>query len=129
MQLDSAASALIGAVIGGVIGVVGTAITAWTAARRERVSFERTKSQQHVDRVREAYDFALNVLFNMNRGGNPDRTSYGNVFARVSLHGSADVKRIVDAYIEAAPRERQIDLLGLIVAMKAHLSDLESARR
>ena len=127
MQLDSATSALIGAVIGGVIGVVGTAITAWTAARRERVSFVRTHSPQQIDRVRDAYDFALNVLFNMGRGGSPDRASYGNVFARVSLHGSSEVKRMVDAYLEA-PRERHIDLPRLIEAMKAHLLELESAR-
>lgn len=128
MQFDSATSALIGAVVGGVIGVLGTAITALTAAHRERVSFERTHSQQYIDRVRDAYDFALNVLFNMDRGGSPDRASHGNVFARVSLHGSSEVKRIVDAYLRATPQERQIDLPRLIEAMKAHLSELESAR-
>ena len=88
MQLDSATSALIGAVVGGLIGVVGTAITAWTTARRENVSFARANSQPHAERVGEAYDFILNVLFNMNRGGNPDRTSHGNVFVRASLYGS-----------------------------------------
>ena len=129
MQLDSGTSALIGALIGGVIGVVGTAVTAWTTARRERVSFERAKSQQHVDRVRDVYDFALNVLFNMNRGGSPDRTSSGNVFARISLHGSPDVKQIVDEYLATAPQDRQIDLPRLIAAMKAHISELEGAHR
>jgi len=127
MGLDSATSALLGAVIGGVIGVVGTALTAWTSARRERVAFERTTSQQHVDRLRETYDCALNVLFNMDRGGNPDRSTYGNVFARISLHGSTEVQRIVEAYLAAAPGERQIDMPHLIKKMKSHISELENA--
>jgi hypothetical protein len=126
MQLDASTSGLIGAVIGGVIGTAGTLITAWTTARRERIAFDRSQAEQHLNRVREVYDHALNILFNMERGGMPDRASLGTAFARVSLHGSAEVDRIVQTYVNAPAQQRAIDMSRVIAAMKAHLSELES---
>ncbi len=104
---------------------MGTGVTVWAAARRERKSFERAQSEHHLDRVRDVYDYALNVIFNMERGGNPDRASLGTAFARVSLHGSADVDRIIRDYVLLSPQERKIDLPSLVSAMKKHLSQLE----
>jgi len=126
MHLASASSALIGAAVGSLLTLLGTVIAAWAAARRERLSFERVHSQQHIDRVRDGYDFALNVLFNMKRGGSPDRATHGNVFARISLLGSPEVRHIVAVYLEAAPQDRSIDLARLIEAMKSHLHELET---
>jgi len=125
MSLDASTSGLIGAFIGGVIGTAGTLITAWTTARRERVAFDRSQAEQHLNRVRDVYDHALNILFNMERGGMPDRASLGTAFARVSLHGSPEVDRIVQTYVDAPPQQRALDMNRLIAAMKAHVSDLE----
>lgn len=126
MQLDPAISALIGAVIGGVIGVIGTTITVWSASRRELKAYRRTKSQQHSDRIRETYEYALNVFFNLARDGSPDRATYGNMFAQLSLYGSREVKRILDNYLTAQTTDKHsIDLENLIQAMKKHLSEVE----
>jgi hypothetical protein len=127
MPLDASTAGLVGAVIGGVIGTVGTLITAWATANREKTAFARAQSDQHLNRVREVYDYALNVLFNMERGGAPDRASLGTAFARVSLHGSSEVDRMVQAYVNAPAQQRQLDMNRLIAAMKSHLSELESS--
>ena len=127
MQLDSATSALLGAVIGGIIGVGGTVITAWAASRRELRAFRRARSQQHIDRVRETYELALNVFFNINRSGNPDRATYGDTFARVSLHGAPEVRHILDDYLAASPSDKKLDVQRIVQAMKTHLNELEGA--
>ncbi len=124
-MIDAAFAALLGAVIGGVIGVIGTILTNQAAARRELASFKRASSRQHVDRLRSTYEFALNVLFNLERSGNPDWATYGDMFARVSLYGSEEVKRILDAYLKPHAKEAPFDIQCLIQAMKSHLEELE----
>ena len=126
MQLDPAISALLGALIGGVIGVVGTVLTAWFSSRRERTSFRRTTSLQHIDRVRDTYQHALNVLFNLTSGGNPDRATYGNLFAQVSLIGSLKVNDLLQAYLDLPLPRKPPDVTAFIRAMTEHLSDLQS---
>ena len=125
MTVDPAVSALVGAAIGGIVGVVGTVLTVWSASRRERQNFLRTASQQHADRVRTTYEHALNVFFNLNRGGSPDRATYGDLFARVALFGSPAVNDLMDAFLAAPVKDRQIDVDALVIAMKKHLSELE----
>ena len=128
MPIDSTVAALIGAAIGGVIGVVGTVITAWATSRRERNAFLRLSSQQNADRIRSAYEHALNVLFNLNRGGGPDRATYGNLFAQVALFGSAEVSAMLNAYLEMPAQDRQADLPKFIEAMKRHVEALDGAQ-
>ena len=124
MPIDSTVAALVGAAIGGVIGVVGTVITAWATSRRERTAFLRLSSQQNADRVRSTYELALNVLFNLNRGGGPDRATYGNLFAQVTLFGSAEVNGLLNTYLAMPTQERQADLSKFADAMKRHVESL-----
>ena len=128
MPFDSATSALLGAVIGGVIGVIGTAIAAWATSSRERTAFVRTRSLQHTDLVRETYAFALNVFFNLDTGGMPDRATSGKMYADISLHGSPLVREILLTYLAAKPQERTIDMTRLREAMRAHLAELDGVR-
>ena len=125
MPIDSTVAALVGAAIGGVIGVVGTVITAWATSRRERNAFLRLSSQQNTDRIRSAYEHALSVLFNLNRGGSPSRETYGNLFAQVALFGSAEVRAMLNAYLEMPAQDRQVDLQKFIEAMKRHVETLD----
>ena len=126
MPIDPTWSALIGAAIGGVIGVIGTLISVVAASRRELATFRRTSASEHIRSVREAYALTLNVLFNMNRGGAPDRATLGNVYAQVALAGSVTVRQLVEAYVTALPQEREkIDLQGVIDAMHEHIHSLE----
>lgn len=126
LQLDPTISALAGALIGGVIGVVGTVLTAWFAASRERLAFRRSVSLQHCDRVREAYEHALNVLVNMSNGGNPDRTTYGNLFAQVALLGSPEVDSLIQNYLEQSQPRKAPDLPKIIAKMKTHMAALRN---
>ena len=125
--IDPTAAALAGAVIGGVIGVLGTVITAWAASSRERKAFLRKASQQHAERVRGTYEFALNVLFNMNRDGSPDRATLGTVFAQISLFGSPEVNQMLASLLASSTNERMADLAALSEAMKRHLTEIEVA--
>ena len=129
VPIDPAVTALVGVAIGGVIGVVGTVLTALATSGRERKAFLRSASQQHSDRVRSTYEHALNVLFNLNGGGSPDRTTYGNLVAQMALFGSPEVNRLLDAYLVLPLEGRQADLTAFTVAMKRHLENLDNVTR
>lgn len=125
MNIDSGLSALLGATIGGIVGVIGTVISAWTASLRERRAFERANSQRHMDLVRETYQDALMVFFNMNRDGHPTREAYGTVYAQIALYGSSSVKQHLDEYLAVPHRQGKLDLDSIVNAMKRHLDELE----
>ncbi|MES2947157.1 MAG: hypothetical protein V4858_01315 [Pseudomonadota bacterium] len=122
--LDPTVSALVGAAIGGVIGVVGTVITAWATSKREYRTFLRATSQQHNERVRSTYEFALNVVFNMSKRASPDRGTLGTTFSQVRLFGSAEVNELLGSYLDS-PAQSTLDLSALVGAMKRHLLDLD----
>jgi hypothetical protein len=124
--LDPAVAALLGSVIGGIIGVCGTVVTAIATTRREFRAFQRTQSQQSFDRICAAYEYALNVFFNLKQSGSPDRASYGKMFAEVSLYGSSQVKALLDDYLARSPEDQaKFDVQQLIRLMKEHLESLQ----
>lgn len=117
-MLEPGILTLLATATGGGIGIAGLLLKSKTDARH-------AKSQQRLDRVRSTYEFALNVVFNLQRDGNPDRTTYGDMFARVSLYGSAEVKRVMDRYL-ANPTDKTFDIRELSAAMQTHLETLAS---
>ncbi len=130
MNIDSTIAALLGATIGGVIGVIGTIITVVSTSRREFTSFRRSQLQQNFDWVSSAYEYALNVMFNIKRDGNPDRATYGNVFAQLSLFGSPEVKSLFDHYLALdSEKKKEFETQKLINAMKEHLHSLQNATK
>lgn len=113
--INSTTAALLGAIIGGIIGVIGTIITTWANFKKESQSFKRSNTQKHIEEVLSAYSFTLNVVFNLKREGNPDRASYGDAYARISLYGSDEVKRLLNQIIELpGDKKREIDLDRII---------------
>ena len=118
-MIDPAILTLTGTAVGGIIGIAGLLMKVKADARH-------AKSQQRLDRIRSTYEFALNVVFNMQRSGNPDRTTYGDMFARVSLYGSPEVKRILDRFLAATPPDKAFDIRELSSAMKAHVDQIEA---
>lgn len=126
MTIDSTTAALFGAIIGGLIGVIGTLITTWATFKQESKSFKRNNSQKHIDDVTSAYFFSLNVLFNIKRGGSPDRATYGDVYAKISLIGSDEVKLLINEII-ALPddKRKEINLDKIIESMTRHIKTLE----
>ena len=126
LTISSTNAALAGAIIGGVIGIISTLITTWATFNKESKLFKRNNLQKHLDEVLSTYSFALNVFFNMKRDGNPDRASYGDVYARISLYGSIEVRRIVQTIVDSAPdKKRDLDIDLIITAMKKHTDKLE----
>ena len=119
-MIDPVILTLSGTAIGGVIGIAGLLMKSKSDAKH-------AKAQQRIDRIRSTYEFTLNVVFNMQRDGNPDRTTYGDMFARVSLYGAPEVKRALDRYLAATPSDRKtFDIRELSSAMKAHVDQLEA---
>jgi hypothetical protein len=126
MTIDSTAAALLGAIIGGLIGVVGTLISTWATFKQQTKSFNRNSIQKHIDDVISAYAFSLNVFFNIKRDGFPDRATYGDVYAKISLFGSDEVKSLVNEIIVLPSEKRkEINVDKLINSMTHHIKELE----
>jgi hypothetical protein len=126
MQIDAATAALLGILIGGIIGLVGTSITVTSSARLQVRAYNQANHQQKLERVIAAYEFALNVCFNLIRDGNPDRATFGAMFAQLSLHGSEKVKKIMEDYLELPTNQsKSLDIKRLYSAMAEHIADLE----
>lgn len=123
--LDPGIAALLGALLGAGASVVVQIIAAAVTARHETRAFRRTLRKETIASVADAYEYALNVIFGMQRGAAPDHATRGNVFAQVALRGSPRVKEIVTMFLELPPSERQeLELKDLIVAMQQHLAAL-----
>jgi len=126
MTIDSTTAALLGAIIGGLIGVIGTLISTWATFKHESKSFKRNSSRKHIDDVISVYSFSLNVLFNMKRDGHPDRATYGDVYAKVSLIGSNEVKALFNEIIAIPTDKRnEINMDKIINSMTHHIKELE----
>ena len=127
MAIDATSAALLGALIGGASGIIGTIITVIYSGRREVKSFERLHTKEHFERVCSAYEFALNIFFNFRRGGgNPDRASYGDMFAHISLYGSPEVRALLEAWLSGPQNLENLEIEKIIAAMQAHLASLKN---
>ncbi len=127
MNVNSTIAALLGSLIGGVIGIIGTIITIWATFEKESKSFRRNHIQKHVEEIISAYSFALNVFFNLKRNGQPDRASYGEVYVKLSLLGSDKVKSILNEIIQLPPdKKADLDIERIIAAMQDHIKELKS---
>jgi gas vesicle protein len=127
IPLDPGLAALIGAFIGAGSSVIVQIIAAFVTARHETRSFRRNLRKETIASITDAYEYALNVIFNMQSGGGPDRTTQGNVFAQISLRGSSQVKTLVSKFKELPPAERaSFKTEELIKAMQEHIAQLES---
>ncbi len=128
--LDPGYAALIGALIGGGASVIVQIIAAIVTANHESRAFGRTLRKETIASTADAYEYALNVIFNMQRGSGPDSATYGNVFSQISLRGSPAVKLLVSEFRALAPANRvSFNIDQLIVAMQQHLKQLESDSR
>jgi gas vesicle protein len=127
VPLDPGSAALMGALIGAGSSVIVQIIAAFVTAQHETRSFRRTLRKETIASVTDAYEYALNVIFNMQSGGAADRTIQGNVFAQISLRGSSQVKTLVSQFRELPPTERaSFKIEELIKAMQEHIAQLES---
>ena len=125
--LDPGIAALFGALIGAGASMIVQIIAAFVTARHESRSFQRTFRKEQVANVADAYEHALNVIFNMRTDGNPDRSTRGKVFAQISLRGSAPVRVIIETFLNLSPEEkRDFEIEGLIEAMQRHITQLEN---
>lgn len=128
--LDPGQAALIGALIGAGSSVVVQVIAAIVTARHETRSFRRTLRKEVIASVADAYEYALNVILNMQRGENLDRATYGNVFAQISLRGSPKVKTLVKEFLALPVTTREsFNIELLIEAMQQHIAQLENESR
>ncbi|EEG07336.1 hypothetical protein FuraDRAFT_3157 [Pseudogulbenkiania ferrooxidans 2002] len=113
--------------IGAGASVIVQIIAAVVAAKHEARSFHRTLRKEAIANVTDAYEYALNVTFNMQRGRGPDEATYGNVFAQIELRGSPAVKKLVREFRGLGPPERpSFNMDVLISAMQEHISQLEA---
>ena len=128
MSIDPTVTGLVGTLIGASVGIVGSVVAAWSSLRRERETFLRGASLQHIDRVRATYENALNLLFKTTHGESPSRESFGSLVARVSLFGSSEVQSRLNAFLGPDSENRHSDFERLVSAMKIHLSALESSQ-
>lgn len=126
IQLSSTTAALLGAIIGGVIGIVGTLITTWAAFEKETKAFRRASSQKHIDDVISAYQTLLRIIFTMKRELGIAEDAYNGVFAEISLVGSDEVKSILNDIIKLPHNQRKtIDTDKAIAAMQKHIKSLQ----
>lgn len=128
--LDPGVAGLYGALIGAGSAVIVQIIAAIVTARHETRSFRRTLRKESLASVADAYEHALNVVMNMQRGGHPERTTLGNVFAQISLRGSPRIKELVCQFIDLPENEKSaFDIDLLIKEMQWHLARLEREAR
>jgi hypothetical protein len=127
MNYETILVTLLGVVIGGMISIVGIIISNNAAHKRETLSFKRTTSQLHYDSVRSAYEFSLNVIYNMKRDGNPDRATRGDVYARLTLLGSKEVTDLItEDVLMSNEKLKIVDTNKLVKAMKKHLDSIDN---
>ncbi len=128
--LDPGVAALLGALVGAGSSVIVQIVAAFVTASHETRTFRRTLRKETIASVADAYEHALNVLFNMRRGGAPDRATYGAVFAQLSLRGSTEVKSLMEEFQNLSSQDRTgFDIDKMIKAMQAHLEQLEHDSR
>lgn len=128
--LDPGVAGLYGALIGAGSAVTVQMIAAIVTARHETRSFRRTLRKESLASVADAYEHALNVVMNMQRGGHPEKTTRGNVFAQISLRGSPRVKELVCHFLDLPDAEKPaFDIELLIKEMQWHLAQLEREAR
>jgi hypothetical protein len=126
LPLDPGLAALIGALIGAGSSVVVQIIAAVITARHETRSYRRTLRKELIASVLDSYEYALNVIFNMQRGGGVERSTEGNVFAQISLRGSPLVKKLVEDFRELPIDERKSFKIDILIgAMQQHITQLE----
>ena len=127
--INAATSALVGAIVGGLVALIGVLLNLWAAKSREAKSFERTKRLRMIEQTADSYQYALNVIYNLKRGGMPDRSTRGNVFGQMSLFACGSVRAISDDFLKMSDDEQKtFDLDPLIKEMRSHLDQLESMR-
>ena len=124
--INAATSALVGACVGGLVALIGVLLNLLANAARDRKSFERQKRLRNLEQISDSYQFALNVIFNVQRGGSPDRSTRGNVFGQISLFGSDRVRSLCENFLAmSADEQKEFDLDALSAAMRSHLMTLE----
>ena len=126
-QIDPGLSTLFGAFIGAGASVLVQIVAAIVAARAMRIEHRRSARGSELASVSDAYEHALNVIFNMMRGSQPDRATHGHVFAQISLRGSPQVRELILAFLDLERAEMAgFDPNPVIEAMKRHVEKLES---
>jgi hypothetical protein len=130
--LDPGFAALLGAVIGSgssiIVQIIVQIIAAIITAKNNTKSFRREQRKEEIASITDAYEYALNVIFNIQRGQTPDSTTSGNMFAQISLRGSLEVKACVQVFQALPAQERQsFNIDELIDAMRKHITQLEQS--
>ncbi len=125
--IDPGMAALFGAAIGAGASVIVQIIGAFVTSEHEVKRFQREIIKQQVVTLSETYELALNIIYNMKRNGNPDRSTRGSVFAQISLVGSPAVISLVNEFLEInSESQKKFDLNQLVKAMKEHISEVEN---
>lgn len=127
--IDPGTAALLGAAVGAGSSVIVQIVAAFVTARHETRTFRRALYKETIACVADAYEHALNVFFNMRSGATPDRTTYGKVYAQLSLRGSSDVKLLMDQFQSLLPEDRaSFNVEQMVATMRSHIDLLEKAR-
>lgn len=123
--MSSTTAVLLGTAIGSLIGFIGTLISTLAMFKKETRLFRRNLSQKHVEEVGDTYSFFLNVIFNMKRGLKPDPNSYGDLYSRILLYGSSELKEFMKNLVSLPrPEISDKDVDSIIEAMQRHLKEL-----
>jgi hypothetical protein len=126
--LDPGFAALLGALIGSCSSIVTQIIVASITANNNTKSFRREQKKEEIASITNAYEYALNIIFNIQRGQTPDFATIGNMFAQISLRGSSEVKDCVYGFQSLPALERQsFNIDELIDAMQKHIIQLEQS--
>jgi hypothetical protein len=117
-----------GALIGSCSSIVVQIIAAIITANNNTKSFRREQRKKEIASITNAYEYALNVIFNIQRGQTPDSTTIGNMFTQISLRGSLEVKACVHGFQALPAQERQLfNIDELIDAIQKHITQLEQS--
>jgi hypothetical protein len=126
--LDPGFAALLGALIGSASSIIVQIIAAIITAKNNTKSSRREQRKEEIASITDAYEYALNVIFNIQRGQTPDSTTSGNMFAQISLRGSLEVKACVQVFQALPAQGRQLfNIDELIDAMRKHITQLEQS--
>ena len=128
--LDPGLAALIGALVGAGSAVVVQVIAAIITAQHNTRSYRRTLRKEIIASVADAYEHALNVFVNIKSGATPDKSTFGKVFAQISLRGSPAVNKLLNEFQMLSVSEKSnLDINPIINAMQEHLAKLERESR